>query len=321
MKQEKLYDRTLLKVEKIGEGSYGTVYKTCFIEEKEKPESERNYFVVKKMESKHFEEGINFSALREIKILKEIKHDNIVKLYDVLFDQSNLLITYELLDMDLHKLIYNQNNLILSQGIIKALMKQILLGLAETHKHLVIHRDLKPQNILLNKNGLVKLADYGMARYIASYERGMTKNLVTNWYRPPEIFFGASNYSFSVDIWSAGCIFGEIILKEPLFASDGDIGILTKIFYLLGIPNESTWPGATEMINYKHFMKGDVLGIKNKFGFESKEAIDLLEKMFALNPLERISVFDALKHEYFSVEPLPVDNNEISRLVKVVLGR
>ena len=317
MKNVKLMNQKLYKVEKIGEGAYGSVYKTYPIEDIDKPDDKRKYFVVKKMEKHFFNEGINFSALREIKILKEIKHENIVQLIDVFYDQSNLFISYELLDMDLHKLIYN-NSIIMSESLIKGILLQILLGLAETHKHMVLHRDIKPQNILINKKGQLKLADYGMARYISSYERGMTKNVVTNWYRSPELFFGASNYSFGVDIWSMGCIFAELIIKEPLFSGDGDIQVLTKIFSLLGTPNENNWPGATELVNYKSFMKGDIVGIKNKFSFMSSEAIDLLEKMLSINPSNRISVFDAISHSYFTTNPLPASKDEIKNVVLAV---
>jgi len=119
-------------------------------------------------------------------------------------------------------------------------MKQILTGLVEIHKFNVIHRDLKPANILINNQGLLKIADFGMSRFISSPGRKMTKNLVTECYRPPEIFFGAKYYSFAVDIWSVGCIFAEFYLRKPLFVNfekENQIDILTSIFMLLGIPD------------------------------------------------------------------------------------
>ena len=119
-------------------------------------------------------------------------------------------------------------------------MQQVLSALVEIHKFNVIHRDLKPANILINKNGEIKIADFGMSRFIASPGRAMTKNLVTEYYRPPELFFGAKYYSFAVDIWSVGCIFAEFYLRKPLFWSEdptNQIDTLTKIFMLLGIPD------------------------------------------------------------------------------------
>ena len=358
--KDRLFNKNLAKVKKIGGGAYGTVYKTYDISEKDKPDEQKNYIVVKKMENKLFIEGINFSALREIKILKEIKHKNILELLDVFYDRTNLYLSYELLDFDLSDLIINSKNIILNESIIKSIMLQIFVGIDVVHKHNVIHRDLKPHNILISKTkGLLKIADFGMARYMSSYERGMTKNLVTPWYRSPELFFGSSSYSTSADIWSIGCIMGELYQKEPLFPGDGDIQILTKIFYLLGIPNEVSladsnnnfnnnnnnndgidyynmkfndcyvvhsnnsncnnnidnsynhWEGVSELINFKTFVQGDVVGIKNYFNTISKEAIDLLEKCLHLDPLKRITAENAINHEYFKSDPKPLNIDDL----------
>lgn len=149
---------------------------------------------------------------------------------------NNLFIAYEFIDMDLTKIIHN-NKFSLSESVIKGLMLQFLSGLAELHKFQVIHRDIKPQNLLISKKGVLKIADFGFARFISSPGRKMTAGVVSDWYRPPEIFFGATYYAYSIDIWSAGCIFAEFLEKEPLFYGNGEKEILTKIFYLLGVPN------------------------------------------------------------------------------------
>jgi serine/threonine protein kinase len=312
MQEKRLFNKKLVKVKKIGEGAYGSVYKTYTIEDSEKPENERKYFVVKKMETKFFNEGINFSALREIKILKEIKHPNILELLDIFYDKTNLFLSYELLDLDLYHLIEDSKNIVLTESIIKGIMLQIFKGMSVVHHNNVIHRDLKPQNILINiKEGLVKIADFGMARYIASYERGMTRNVVTSWYRSPELFFGSSNYTYAVDIWSIGCIMGELLQKEPMFPGDGDIQILTKIFHLIGVPNDEVWEGATELINFKTFIQGDVIGIKNQFSSVNKVTVDLLERLLTLDPLKRISTDEALKHDYFQIQPYAANESEL----------
>jgi len=152
------------------------------------------------------------------------------------YGSGNLFIAYEYIDRDLSHIIQNKD-LPLSESVIKGLIKQFLNGLTEIHKFNVIHRDLKPQNLLISKGGVIKIADFGLARFIASPGREMTTGVISNWYRPPEIFFGASYYSYSVDIWSAGCIFAEFIQKFPLFYGQGEKDILTQIFYLLGVPN------------------------------------------------------------------------------------
>jgi cyclin-dependent kinase 7 len=149
---------------------------------------------------------------------------------------NNLFIAYEFLDFDLSH-IMQKKDITFTEDIIKGLMRQFLNGLDEIHKFNVIHRDLKPENLLLKRNGILKIADFGFARFIASPGREMTTGVISEWYRPPEIFFGAQYYSYSVDMWSVGCIFAEFLLKEPLFRGQGERDILTKIFYLLGVPN------------------------------------------------------------------------------------
>ncbi len=235
-KNVKLYDRKFSKVEKLGEGVYGKVYKVCLKEDENLKPDERTYFALKKFERRHFEEGMDFTALREITILREINHENVVRFLDTFYGSGNLFIAYELLDRDLSNIIGNKH-INLSENIIKGLMRQFLSGLAEIHKYNVIHRDLKPQNLLISKTGTLKIADFGFARFIASPGREMTTGVISDWYRPPEIFFGAKYYSYAVDIWSAGCIFAEFLQKFPLFFGHGEKDILTQIFYLIGVPN------------------------------------------------------------------------------------
>jgi serine/threonine protein kinase len=151
------------------------------------------------------------------------------------YGSGNFFIAYEYIDRDLSHIIQNKE-LFLSESIIKGLMKQFLYGLAEIHRFNVIHRDLKPQNLLISKKGILKIADFGFARFISSPGREMTTGVISDWYRPPEIFFGASYYSYSIDIWSVGCIFAEFLQRQPLFYGTGEKEILTKIIYLLGIP-------------------------------------------------------------------------------------
>ncbi len=147
-----------------------------------------------------------------------------------------MFIAYEYLNRDLSYVIQNKE-IPLAENIIKGLMLQFLRGLAEIHRFNVIHRDLKPQNLLISKSGILKVADFGFARFIASPGREMTTGVISDWYRPPEIFFGAKYYSYAIDIWSAGCIFAEFLQKFPLFIGAGEKEILTQIFYLIGVPN------------------------------------------------------------------------------------
>ncbi len=151
---------------------------------------------------------------------------------------SNLFLAYEFIDYDVSDIIKDES-IPLLQPVVKGLMLQFLRGLKELHKYNVVHRDLKPQNLLISRNGVLKIADFGFARFVASPGREMTTGVISEWYRPPEIFFGAKYYSYAIDIWSAGCIFAEFLLKQPLFYGNGERYILTSMFYLLGVPNVS----------------------------------------------------------------------------------
>lgn len=179
---------------------------------------------------------MNFTAIREVQILKEVAHPNIVQLEDVLYSGKNLFIVYKFEDSDLSKVIGNKK-ISLNQSIIKGILLQILQGMSVVHKLGVLHRDIKPENILVDRTGVFKIADFGMSRFIGSPNSKMTQNVVTSWFRPPEIFFGAQFYSFAVDIWSIGCIFAEMLLREPLFAGNSEMEVMQKIFLLLGVPD------------------------------------------------------------------------------------
>lgn len=302
--KQKLYEQKFKKVEEIASGSYGTVYK---VELKNNPGT---YYALKKF--KNASGGFNVSALREISILKELNHENIEKVIDIFYDITNLYVIFEYIDCVLTKLIkYNK----LKKEDIKGVMYQILSGLSEVHNNGIIHRDLAPGNILINKNGLVKIADFGLSRYINSPNKPMSKGVVTMSYRAPEIFFLAEYYSFSIDIWSAGCIFAEMLLRQILFKGKGEIDILKEIFGLLGTPNDTNWPNAKQLQRYKLFTGGSAFTIKKKFGNFGDDVVDLLEKMLMLDPNKRISAKDALNHPYFSNDPKPSSSEDIAKIV------
>ena len=182
---------------------------------------------------------------------------------------------------------------------------------------------MKPDNILISKNGIVKIADFGMARIIASPGREMTRNIVTRWYRPPEIFFGSKFYAFSVDMWAVGCILAELYQKKPIFTGNNDFDTLAQIFSVVGIADvkdivkfqETVWPGCNELPNFIPFSEGDIEPLSKKFSFAGKECIDLLENLITLDPNKRLTAENALKHSYFVVEPTPATEIEISKLI------
>ncbi|RXG62163.1 Cyclin-dependent-like kinase 5 [Armadillidium vulgare] len=218
------------KLEKIGEGTYGTVFKA-------KNRETQEIVALKRVRLDDDDEGVPSSALREICLLKELKHKNIVRLHDVLHSERKLTLVFEHCDQDLKKYFDSLNGEI-DPDIVKAFMFQLLRGLEFCHSKNVLHRDLKPQNLLINKNGELKLADFGLARAFGIPVRCYSAEVVTLWYRPPDVLFGAKIYNTSIDMWSAGCIFAELAnAGRPLFPGSDVDDQLKRIFKLLGTPN------------------------------------------------------------------------------------
>ncbi|CAJ0943255.1 unnamed protein product, partial [Mesorhabditis belari] len=282
------------KLEKVGEGTYGTVFKA-----RNKDTSE--VVALKLVRLDDDDEGVPSSALREICILRELKHPNVVRLYDVVHSENKLTLVFEYCDQDLKKFFDSLNGHI-DQQTVRKLMQQLLRGLAFCHAHHVLHRDLKPQNLLINANGSLKLADFGLARAFGIPVRCYSSEVVTLWYRPPDVLYGAKLYNISIDMWSAGCIFAEISnAGRPLFPGADIDDQLKRIFKLLGTPTEETWPGITQLPEYKplplyhpSMTFGQVvpnLPAKGK---------DLLQKLLVSNPIGRIDAEASLRHPYFT---------------------
>ncbi|XP_071881901.1 cyclin-dependent kinase 3 isoform X2 [Anas platyrhynchos] len=192
------------KVEKIGEGTYGVVYKA-------RNKRTGQLVALKKIRLDSETEGVPSTAIREISLLKELKHPNIVRLLDVVHSQKKLYLVFEYLNQDLKKYIDSSQTGEFPLSLVKNYLFQLLQGVSFCHSHRVIHRDLKPQNLLINEAGAIKLADFGLARAFGVPLRTYTHEVVTLWYRAPEILLGCKYYSTAVDIWSIGCIFAEMV--------------------------------------------------------------------------------------------------------------
>jgi cyclin-dependent kinase len=190
------------KMEKIGEGTYGVVYKA-------KDRVTGEIIALKKIRLEAEDEGIPSTAIREISLLKELQHPNIVRLYDVVHTERKLTLVFEFLDQDLKKYL-DVCDSGLGLPILKSFLYQLLTGVAFCHHHRVLHRDLKPPNLLINREGQLKLADFGLARAFGIPVRSYTHEVVTLWYRAPDVLLGSRKYSTPVDIWSVGCIFAEM---------------------------------------------------------------------------------------------------------------
>ena len=215
------------KIEKIGEGTYGMVFKA-------KNRQTQEIVALKRVRLDLEDEGVPSSALREIALLKELRHPNIVRLLDVLHSEKVLTLVFEYCDQDLKRFFESCNGEI-DQTLVRNLFHQLLSGIEYCHRKHVLHRDLKPQNLLLTRNGELRLADFGLARAFGIPVRSFSCEVVTLWYRPPEILFGSRQYDTGVDAWSAGCIFAELANGgRPLFPGTDADDQLKKIFKLLG---------------------------------------------------------------------------------------
>jgi len=284
------------KLEKIGEGTYGVVYKA-------RDKMTGAIVAMKKIRLETEDEGIPSTTIREVALLKEVSsHPNIVKLFAVIHANQKLHLVFEFLEFDLKRYIDSQGkNVYLSPFLLKSYLYQLLKGLYHCHTRRVIHRDLKPQNLLLDKGGYLKLADFGLARAFGVPIRTYTHEVVTLWYRAPEILLGYSQYSTPVDIWSVGCIFAEMSNKTALFPGDAEIDELFKIFKVMGTPNDQTWPGVNQMPEFKMtFPKWKPQPLAEVVPRLDARGVDLLSQMLVYTPGKRITAKQALQHSYFS---------------------
>lgn len=284
-----------IKIEKIGEGTYGVVYKG-------RHKKTNRIVALKKIRLESEEEGVPSTAIREISLLKELVHPNVVTLEEILLEDGKLYLVFEFLSMDLKKYLDSlPKDQLLDKILVKGYLYQILQAILFCHQRRVIHRDLKPQNLLIDSRGIIKLADFGLARALCVPVRVYTHEVVTLWYRAPEVLLGSPRYSTPVDIWSIGCIFAEIASRRPVFRGDSEIDQLFRIFRTLSTPNEDSWPGVSQLPDYKTSFpswRTNVLpqSVKNL----DETGLDLLQRMLVYDPPQRISAVAALHHPYFA---------------------
>ncbi|OXB55316.1 hypothetical protein ASZ78_003601, partial [Callipepla squamata] len=288
-----------VQLEKLREGSSATVYKGI---------SRINaQLVALKVISLKTEEGVPFTAIREASLLKHLKHANIVLLHDIIQTKETLTFVLEYMHTDLAQYMAQHPGGLRPCNVM-LFMFQLLRGLAYIHQQHVLHRDLKPQNLLISCLGELKLADFGLARAKSIPSQTYSSEVVTLWYRPPDVLLGATDYSSDLDIWSAGCVFIEMIQGQPMFAGTSSAPEqLEKIWTALGVPTEDTWPGLSKLPRYKPELvasrRPQRLRVICDRLSRAPAAEDLASRMLTAFPPGRISAQDALLHGFFS--PLP----------------
>ncbi|KAF3915043.1 hypothetical protein ABW21_db0202819 [Orbilia brochopaga] len=254
--------------------------------------------------------GIPITAVREIFLLRDLKHRNVVRVLDIAVgdDLHDIYMVMEYAEQDLANLL-DYARVKYSQSEVKCLAKQLFEGLEYLHDRNVIHRDIKASNLLLTAKGILKIADFGLAREYSS--RPLTPHVVTVWYRSPELLFGASRYTPAVDIWAAGMVIGEIIKQVPLCPGENEIEQLNKIAQLLGVPNDRIWPKIHTMPGY-HAMKYRIQNPQRQnqleihfLGLTTSATVNLLNACLTYDPDKRITARQALSHEFFREHPPP----------------
>lgn len=300
------------RLARVSEGTYGVVWKARDLATQE--------IVALKQIKFHSDQfknhGFPVTALREISVLLALSHESIVSVKEMVVGSGNdkVFMVMEYFELDLQQAMKQKRQYpnVLRQAELKGTMRQILAGTAHMHGEWFLHRDLKTSNILVHRSGRVALCDFGLARRYQDPPQALTLLVATLWYRAPELLFGDARYGPAVDVWSLGCIFGELICQEAIMQGQGELDQIDKIFAMVGAPTEESWPGFSKLPSAGIFRwkptKEIQLPIKFPVNapphfrqtFLDGNGFDLLSKMLTLDPKKRISAKDALLHPYFS---------------------
>lgn len=283
----------------VGEGTFGQVYKA---------HGTRSRYALKRIRMESERDGFPVTAMREIKLLQSLDHPNVIRLYEMLVSHGSVFMVFEYMDHDLTGIL-SQSQFTFTSAHLKSLCYQMLAGLDYLHSTGIIHRDIKGSNILVNRNGLLKLADFGLARFYQKRRRtDYTNRVITLWYRPPELLFGATVYGPEVDMWSAGCIMLELFTKKPVFQGNDEIHQLEVIYKIFGTPTIERWPTVVSLPWYELIKPRDVIANNFRTLFAkwmTPAALDLAERLLDFNPEQRWTATQAMDAPYFRVEAPP----------------
>lgn len=308
------------KLEKVGEGTYGAVYKARCRET-------NDLVALKRLKLETETEGFPITSIRETITLLKGEHPNVINVREIVFGNrlDQIYIVMDYMDRDLKSLMQDMKRPFKITEV-KLLMKQLLSAVAHLHNNWILHRDLKTSNLLIHK-GVLKLGDFGLAREYGSPLKQYTNKVVTLWYRAPELLLQTGKYSTPIDVWSIGCIFGELLMRKPLFAGQSESQQIDLIFKTLGSPNEELWPDyekirLVQKIKFPTYKFNRLLDqlddrklltergfiLWNRMlaydpGVQTRSKVD---ELFVEKPTHRITAEAALKHDFFEEEPKPI---------------
>uniref|UniRef100_A0A0D9X133 [RNA-polymerase]-subunit kinase n=1 Tax=Leersia perrieri TaxID=77586 RepID=A0A0D9X133_9ORYZ len=297
------------KLEKVGQGTYSSVFRARDLDT-------GKIVALKKVRFDNFEpESVRFMA-REIQILRRLDHPNVMKLEGLITSRlsCSLYLVFEYMEHDLAGL-SSSPDIKFSEAQVKCYMNQLLSGLEHCHSRRIVHRDIKGANLLLNNEGVLKIADFGLANYFdPNKNHPLTSRVVTLWYRPPELLLGSTHYDAAVDLWSVGCVFAELFRGKPILQGRTEVEQLHKIFKLCGSPADEYWktsklPHAT--IFKPHCPYPSTL--QDVFKEMPTNALSLLQTLLSVEPYKRGTASSALTSEFFKTKPYACDPSSLPK--------
>ncbi|KAI4338503.1 hypothetical protein MLD38_023553 [Melastoma candidum] len=297
------------KLDKIGQGTYSNVYKA-------RDTLTGQIVALKKVRFDNLErESVKFMS-REILILRRLDHPNVVKLEGLVTSRMScsLYLVFQYMEHDLAGLAASPN-IKFTEPQVKCYVHQLLSGLEHCHNSNVLHRDIKGSNLLIDNDGVLKIADFGLASFFdPNHKQPMTSRVVTLWYRPPELLLGATDYGVGVDLWSAGCIIAELLAGKPIMPGRTEVEQLHKIFKLCGSPSEDYWkksklPHATIFKPQQAYKRC----VAETFKDFPPSSLPLIETLLAIDPTERLTATAALRSEFFTTKPYACDPSSLPK--------
>lgn len=301
----------------LGAGTYATVYKGHLRDDPSK------LVAIKKMKlNEEWKNGINLDSLREMKHLAELSHPNIINLIAVFTTkEQNISLALEHLPRgDLEQIWKDRDNFTYGAADIKTWANMLCQAVWFCHENAVLHRDIKSNNLLIAADNTLKLADFGLARNFGNPDDDMTYNVITRFYRPPELLLGSSHYGGCVDIWSSACVIAELTIRDFFLPSMTDLEQLSVITETFGVPTEQEWPGVSKLRFWSNMLETlppkrpqPLSWWRSRFPQLGEDGIDLLRGMLTMDPVKRLNARQVLEHPYWTNMPRPAKKENLPR--------